>query len=200
MARRGGGPGIGQLDMLAYVAFYGSERKAATALGISRGTVNDVARGRYEGGSKTVGAIAAATGEAVQTTVKAISGLIRSLTGGDTSQTAATGRRLAADERKAPGTVQESAAQYQQRMAAQGLRPDGTSLPPPADIPDGLTERPETDSLGRPITDEQWANYQELQAAYDAGTLNRDQYERFVGYQLGSGDGGTGVPIAPLFD
>lgn len=190
MARRSG-PRLSQADALAYIALYGSERKAARATGVSRTVLNEAARGVREGGSKTVGKIAAAVGDAVQETAKALSGLIQSLAGGQPGQVAPTGRRLVSEGRAAPGTLETRASEFQAQMARQGLNPDGTSAAPPA--PQTPRERPEKDRLGRRITDEQWANYQALQDAYDAGSLSADQYERFAAMQLGGTVGPSSI-------
>lgn len=192
---RSSGPRLSQLDALAYIALYGSERKAAAATGVSRTVLNEAARGVREGGSKTVGTIAATVGDAMQATAQVVSGLIRALGGADSSSARQTGLQLAREQRAAPGVVQERATQHQSLMARVGLAPSGETLPSP-NRPE--IERPDFDKLGRPITDEQWANYQALQSEYEAGALSADRYERFVSMQLSSGSGGTGVPIADL--
>ena len=183
----------------ALYAEHGSQAAAARAAGVPRSTFYDALVGRFEGRTteRTGGAIERAANELGNTVVGAIRGLIRSLSGGQASEAPRVTRQLARQQRGAPGTVREQASLFQRGMAALGLTPEGAALPSStADLP--AVERPEFNRLGRRITDGQWKAYQELEAARRAGTLNQEQYGRLLALHLGSGSGGTGVPIAPL--
>jgi hypothetical protein len=183
----------------ALYAEYGTQARAAAAAGVPRSTFYDALIGRFEGRAtpRTAGAVERAANELGDTVVGAIRGLIRSLAGGQASEAPRVTRQLAREQRGAPGVVRERAGVFQRGMAALGLTPQGTPLPSPtADLP--AVERPEFNRLGRRITDGQWQAYQELEAARRAGTLNQEQYGRLLALHLGSGSGGTGVPIAPL--
>lgn len=179
----------------ALYAEFGSERAAARAAGLPRSTFHDVLIGRFEGRTveRTADRFARAVQDVGDAIVSAISGLVRSLGGGDVR---IGSRQLAREQRRQPGVVRERAETYRRGMADVGLLPSGQPLPLPDFQPP--VERPEYDRTGRRITDAQWEAYQELYGAYESGTLDADMYERFVSMQLESGSGGTGVDIADL--
>lgn len=189
MARSSPSP-VRQLDVLGLIAEYGSIRKAAEATGVPKSTLYDQSRGVTGALEKTVQAV----GQAVGDVAKALGGLIGDLAGGKPAEYRETGKAVARQQRSQPEAIGQQLEDRRASMARVGLAPDGSSLPPPPDMPSPDL----TDSRGRPITPEQQQAYQELLAAYEAGELDADRYARFQGYQLGSGSGGTGVPIAPL--
>lgn len=179
----------------ALYAEFGSERAAARAAGVARSTFHDALIGRFEGRTldRTAGAFERAAREVGDTVIGALTGLLRSLGGGDVR---AGARQVAPQSRRSPGVARRQAAQYQQRMREVGLTPDGRPLPPP--MPSPSPERPEYDSRGRRITDRQWETYQELRAAYQSGSLTQDQYGRFLAMQLDTSEDSLFSDVADL--
>lgn len=182
MARRATGNLTRQAEALGLIAEHGSVARAANAAGIARSTFWDLARGLSAGAAQTVEKLAGA----VTDTVREVGNLIVDVAGGQQSRYVQTARSVS---RQAP---ERTAEQLQARRAQQtraGLDVNGQPLP---------TERPTSDSQGRPITDRQNEKYEELLDLYSRGELDSDRYARFASYQLGSGSGGTDVPIEDL--
>lgn len=172
---------LARLDVAGLIAAFGSERKAAAATGISRGTLNDIARGVRVASERVVQALESGVDAAIKATGAAITELARDLGGGNVQASVAQARQLAAQQRSNPQAVADQLAARQARMARAGLRPNGESIPPP---PPDLPPPPATDKLGRRITDGQRQAYERLKELHRNNDLNTNNYERFLRYQF----------------
>lgn len=177
---------VAQIDVLGLIAEYGSIRKAAAATGISKSTLYDQSRGLSGAATKTVQAVQAAVTDAT----KSLTNLIAGLAGGQQTQYREAAKTVARQQRSDPALVQQQLTTLERIQRAAGTNADGTTAGP---------DLPARDSLDRPIRESQDAAYRDLLARYEAGQLGEGDYGRFQAYQLGSGSGGSGVDIAPLY-
>lgn len=177
MARRSqGAPGVGYDVVAAAVAEHGSERKAASALGVARSTLNGILRGVHGAGQKVTAALAAAPKSAEY---KAAAPTFR---GGRAGVQRAY--RVAKQERKEPGALRRQLTAVQE---AQAPEPTQASLDinlPPAlakTIRDGRNPGETIESAVRRLAGDQvWDRFVETWAA---GQTREDWYEMAIEYE-----------------
>lgn len=150
-------------------AYYGSERAAARAAGISRSALFGAASGKSQWSDATRTTIEKSLGRGAFQSVERIAAMIQSVAGDNPRAQQQQSITTARAEKRTPGAVRFQANQYAERMREVRLSPWGEPL----------------DSRDRPIRASQQASYHALLALYESGSLDSSEYEDFVEYQMG---------------